>query len=286
MPDTVLAADITLGTKRVPRMGFGAMRITGPGIWGPPRDRESALALLRHVVEAGVRFIDTADAYGPNVSEELVAAALAPFPPDLLVATKGGLERSGPDQWHSNGRPEHLREACEGSLRRLRVSEIDLYQLHREDPRVPIEESIGALVELQRAGKIRLIGVCNVSLEQLRRARSIGSIVSVQNRYNVEDRHSEPVLEACTADGTAFIPWHPLGGLERMPPHILEVLGRIGERHGATGAQVALAWLLHKSPVMTPIPGTASIAHFDANMESTRIALSEAELSELARLGA
>lgn len=286
MQDPTLAGSVTIGEITVPRLGFGAMRITGRGIWGPPPDRAEALRLLRHVVASGVRFIDTADSYGPYVSEELIGEALAPYPAGLLIATKGGLERSGPDQWHPNGDPKHLRAACEGSLRRLRISSIDLYQLHREDPRVPIEESIGALKELQAEGKIRYIGACNVSLEQLRRARSVAPILSVQNRYNVEDRHSEGVLEACTRDGTAFIPWHPLGGLEHMPDRIQTVLERIGRRRQATVNQVLLAWLLRKSPIVAPIPGTASMEHFDENVRSAEIALSEADRAELESLAA
>jgi len=280
------AGTIAVGDINVPRLGFGAMRVTGPGIWGPPRDRSAAIELLRHVVQAGVRFIDTADSYGPFVSEDLIAEALAPYPPDLLIATKGGLERSGPDEWQSNAHPAHLRAACEGSLRRLRLSRIDLYQLHREDPRVPIEESIGALTELQAEGKIRHIGACNVSLEQLRRARSVAPILSVQNRYNLEDRHSEDVLEACTADGTPFIPWHPLGGIESMPRHIATVLSEIAGRHHATGHQVLLAWLLQRSPVMAPIPGTASIAHFDENQQSANVTLTQPDLAALDGLAA
>lgn len=284
MQSPSLGGTVTIGDINVPRLGFGAMRITGRGIWGPPADRASALRLLRHVVDAGVRFIDTADSYGPYVSEEVIGEALAPFPAGLLVATKGGLERGGPDQWSPNGDPKHLREACEGSLRRLRTSRIDLYQLHREDPRVPIEESIGALAELQKEGKIRYIGVCNVSLEQLRRARSVAPILSVQNRYNIEDRHSEDVLAACTNDGTVFIPWHPLGGLESVPEAYRTALERIGRGYGASVNQVLLAWLLGKSPIVAPIPGTASSAHFDENLRSAEIAFSEADRKELESL--
>ncbi len=284
MPETTLIREIRIGEITIPRLGFGAMRITGPGIWGPPPDRAAAIRLLEHVVQAGVRFIDTADSYGPFVSEELIAEALAPYPPGLLIATKGGLERGGPDDWRPNGDPRHLREACEGSLRRLRLSRIDLYQLHREDPRFPIEESIGALKDLQSQGNIRYIGVCNVSLDQLRRARSVAPVLSVQNRYNIEDRHSEDVLRACTSDGTAFIPWHPLGGLESMPRHIVDAIRPIAQRHGATFNQILLAWLLHKSPIVAPIPGTASIAHFDENMGSTNVVLSESDLAELDKL--
>jgi pyridoxine 4-dehydrogenase len=286
MPDAPLVGTVTIGDRTVARMGFGAMRITGRGIWGPPEDRGAAIALLRTVVDAGVQLIDTADSYGPFVSEELIAEALAPYRAGVLIATKGGLERSGPDRWHANGRPEHLQEACEGSLRRLRLETIDLYQLRREDPSVPLEDSIGALVELQRAGKIRWIGMCNVSLDQLRRARAVAKIVSVQNRYNVEDRHSEDVLRVCSADGTPFLPWHPLGGLERMPRHILAALERIGMRVGASSQQVALAWLLRKAPIVAPIPGTASAEHFARNMESSGLSLTDDEFDELDGLGA
>jgi aryl-alcohol dehydrogenase-like predicted oxidoreductase len=284
MPDGSNAADVTFGDLTVPRMGFGAMRITGRGIWGQPADRRSALALLRHAVDSGVRLIDTADSYGPHVSEELIAEALAPYPPGLLIATKGGLVRPGPDEWERNGDPKHLRAACEGSLKRLRIACIDVYQLHAVDPRVPLEESMGALAELQSEGKIRHIGVCNVSLAELRRAQAVAPVVSVQNRYNIEDRHSEDVLDACAREGLPFIPWHPLGGLESMPRHIIDALEAVGKRHGATHRQIELAWLLHRSAVMAPIPGTASIAHFDANMASAKIVLSGDELAELAVL--
>lgn len=281
MPVAAPTRNIAIGEFTVPRLGFGAMRITGRGIWGPPADRQAAILLLRHAIASGVRLVDTADSYGPNVSEELIAKALAPYPPDLLIATKGGLVRPGPDRWERSGHPKHLREACEGSLKRLKLACIGLYQLHAVDPRVPVEESIGALKDLQSEGKIRYIGICNVSLTELRRAQTVAPILSVQNRYNIEDRSSDEVLRVCTAERTAFIPWHPLGGLESMPSHIVEVLTRLGKRHSATYQQIELAWLLHVSPIMAPIPGTTSIAHFDENMASTKIVLSPAELAEL-----
>src|SRR5215216_3445748 len=248
--DASAAGTITLGGDlEARRLGFGAMRITGEGIWGPPPDREAAKAVLRRAVDLGVDFIDTADAYGPNVSEELIAEALHPYPGGLVIATKGGLTRSGPGQWEPDGRPEHLREACEASLRRLRLERIDLYQLHTVDPNVPMEESIGALVELRDAGKIAHIGLSNVSLEHLGRAREITPVISVQNRYSIEFRGSDPVLDECERDGIAFIPWFPLasGGLRPDGP-----IARIAEVHDASPYQVAIAWLLARSPVMLP----------------------------------
>jgi pyridoxine 4-dehydrogenase len=249
------------GELEVKRLGFGAMRITGPGIWGEPESTDRARALLREVVEAGVNLIDTADSYGPEVSENLIAEALHPYPDDLVIATKGGFERPGPGNWQPNCRPERLKRCCEASLRRLKLERIDLYQLHTVDPRVPIEDSIAALAELQQEEKIRFIGVSNVSVEQLERARSIVEIVSVQNRYNVADRSSEDVLEVCERDGLAFIPWAPLSG--EVPP------------------QTALAWLLQRSPVILPIPGTSSIEHFEANLGAVDLELSDDELERL-----
>jgi pyridoxine 4-dehydrogenase len=266
------------GDLTVNRMGFGAMRITGKGIWGDPPDRESAKNVLRHAVAHGVNFIDTADSYGPNVSEELIGEALAPYAKGVVIATKGGLTRSGPDEWDANGRPSHLRQALEGSLKRLRLECIDLYQLHRPDPGVPYAESVGALAEMQRAGKIRHIGVSNVSIAQLAQARSIVTVVSVQNRYNYEDRSSEDVLDACTKDGLAFLPWAPVGGPQAMKVKTLEQLARA---HNATPLQIALAWLLKRSPVMLPIPGTSSIAHLDLNLAAAAIQLSDAEFHAL-----
>lgn len=271
------------GDLPVARLGFGAMRVTGEGVWGPPDDREEALRVLRRAVELGVTLIDTADSYGPNVSEELIAAALHPYPDELVIATKGGLVRPGPDDWEPNGRPEHLRRACEGSLRRLKTDRIDLYQLHRPDPDVPLEESLGALVDLQTEGKIRLIGVSNVDVDELRRARGVTSIASVQNRFNLEHRDAEDVLEACEAEGIAFLPWYPLAAgplAENGGP-----ASRIAERHDATPAQVALAWLLARSPVVLPIPGTSSVEHLEENVAAAGIRLSDEEVRELTASG-
>jgi pyridoxine 4-dehydrogenase len=282
--DAAAAGPLSLGGDlEVRRMGFGAMRITGDGIWGPPDDRESAKAVLRRAVELGVDFIDTADSYGPDVSEELIAEALHPYPGGLAIATKGGLTRSGPGQWSPDCRPEHLREACEGSLRKLRLERIDLYQLHTVDPNVPLEESLGALVELRDEGKIAHIGVSNVSAEQLARAREIVPVVSVQNRYSIEDRASEEVLQECEVQGIAFIPWFPLaaGSLAADGP-----IARVAEAHDATPFQVALAWLLARSPVMLPIPGTSSVEHLEENVAAAGLKLSQEEFEELAALGA
>jgi len=266
------------GDLTVRRMGFGAMRITGPGIWGPPADRASAVALVRHVVDAGVNFIDTADSYGPHVSEEIIAEALAPYAADVVIATKAGFVRPGPDQWVIDARPERLRECAEGSLRRLKRERIDLFQLHRIDPRVPMEDSLGALTDLQREGKIRHIGLSQTSVEEYERAKKTSAIVSVQNRYNVDDRSSEDVLEACERGRTAFLPWFPLGGTG-SPKHA--ALNRIAAAHGAKPTQVALAWLLARSRAILPIPGTSSTAHFDENLRAEELTLTAAELEEL-----
>jgi pyridoxine 4-dehydrogenase len=268
------------GDLEVRRLGFGAMRITGDGIWGPPDDPEEARRLLRRVVELGINLIDTADSYGPEVSENLIAEALHPYPDDLVIATKGGLRRTGPGEWPRDARPERLKECCEGSLRRLRLERIDLYQLHSPDPRVPFEESVGALKELQDEGKIRHIGVSNVSTEQLERARAMVDVVTVQNRYNLAERDSEDVLDACERDGIGFIPWFPLaiGELAR-PGGPLDELART---HDAAPGQLALAWLLARSPVMLPIPGTSSIEHLEENLEAESISLSGDELERLA----
>jgi pyridoxine 4-dehydrogenase len=269
-----LGGDLSVG-----RLGFGAMRITGSGVWGEPEDPGAARELLRRVLEAGVNLIDTADSYGPEVSENLIAETLYPYPEDLVIATKGGFERPGPGRWEPAGRPERLRRCCEASLRRLKLERIDLYQLHTVDPKVPIEDSIGALVELQEEGKIRHIGVSNVSVEQLERARSIATVVSVQNRYNLSDRGSEDVLEACAADGLGFLPYFPLavGRLAESGGPVDEV----ARSHGATPAQVALAWLLQRSPVTLPIPGTSSLAHFEENLEAGELELTEEEVETL-----
>ena len=267
------------GDLEVHRLGFGAMRITGPGIWGPPDDAEEARRLLRRVVELGIDLVDTADAYGPEVSENLIAEALHPYPDGLVIATKGGLLRSGPGQWPRDARPEHLREACEGSLRRLRLDRVDLYQLHSPDNKVPLEESVGALKELRDEGKIRHIGMSNVSLEELERARAIVEVVTVQNRYSVDDRHSEDVLEACEEANIGFIPWFPLATGRLADPG--GPLDRIASERDATPAQVALAWLLARSPVMLPIPGTSSVEHLEENVAAAEIELSAGELAEI-----
>ena len=267
------------GDLEVRRLGFGAMRITGNGIWGPPDDPEEARRLLRRVVELGVNLIDTADSYGPEVSENLIAEALHPYPEGLVIATKGGLRRSGPGQWPRDGRPERLKECCEASLRRLRLERIDLYQLHSPDPQVPLEDSMGALKELQDEGKIRHIGISNVAVQELERARAVVDVVTVQNRYNLTDRHSESVLETCERDGIGFIPWFPLaiGELAR-PGGPLDDLAR---RHDAASGQLALAWLLARSPVMLPIPGTSSIEHLEENVAAQSIELDASEVERL-----
>lgn len=278
-----LPTTLTLGDgPTVGRLGFGAMRITGPGIWGPPRDESAAVVLLRRVADQGVTFIDTADSYGPGVSETLIAKALYPYPAELAIATKGGLTRPGPDRWVTDCRPEHLRQACADSLRRLRLERIDLYQLHAVDRRVPIEESIGALVDLQREGKIRHIGLSNVSADELSRARKLTEIVSVQNHYNVRDRSSDGLVDLCADAGIAFIPWYPLAAGRLAGAG--SSLARIARHHHATPSQIALAWLLHRSPAVLPIPGTSSIAHFEENLGAAAIHLSADEFRTLAAL--
>ena len=267
------------GDLEVQRLGFGAMRITGEGIWGPPEDPEEARRLLRRVVELGIDLVDTADSYGPEVSENLIAEALHPYPDGLVIATKGGLLRTGPGRWPSDGRPEHLKEACEASLRRLRLERIDLYQLHSPDPEVPYEDSVGALKELQDEGKIRHVGISNVSVDQLERARAIVAVVTVQNRYNLEDRDSEDVLERCEELGIGFIPWFPLATGDLAAGG--GPLDRVARAHDATPAQAALAWLLARSPVMLPIPGTSSVDHLEENVAATRLRLSPEEVAEI-----
>jgi len=284
-PTATESGTFTLGGDlTVNRLGFGAMRLTGDGVWGEPADRDECKAVLRRAIELGVNFIDTADSYGPAVSEEIIAEALHPYPDDLVIATKGGFLRPGPGQWDADGRPEHLREACESSLRRLKLERIDLYQLHVPDPNVPYEESVGALKELQDEGKIRLIGVSNVSVEQLATARRIAEVVSVQNRYNLTDRATEDELDECERDGIGFIPWFPLavGRLARPGGPLDE----IAASHDATPSQVALAWLLRRSPVMLPIPGTSSVEHVEENVAAAGIELSEDELETLSRISA
>jgi len=276
---------ITIGGDLVvKRLGFGAMRITGRGVWGDPPDRRAAIALLQRVVERGVTLIDTADSYGPEVSETLIAEALHPYPAALVIATKGGLVRPGPDRWDADCRPAHLRAACEGSLRRLKRDRIDLYQLHTVDRRVPLQESLGALAELQREGKIRHIGVSNVNVAQLAEARRVAKIVSVQNLYNLEDRTHDPVIDACARDGLAFLPWYPLGAGRLLSQRAWgrgRKLSAIARDHQATPSQVALAWLLHRSPVILPIPGTSSVAHFEENLATMSLMLSGEEVAAL-----
>jgi pyridoxine 4-dehydrogenase len=274
-PDTItIGGDLTVG-----RMGFGAMRVTGRGVWGDPPDRKAAIALLRRVAERGVTLIDTADSYGPGTSESLLAEALHPYPKGVVIATKGGLVRPGPDRWDADCRPSHLRQACEASLKRLKLERIDLYQLHTTDSRVPLADSVGALVELQRQGKIRHIGLSNVNRRELDQARKIARVVSVQNRYSLGDRAYDAVLDFCAKDGLAFLPWFPLGAgaLVRRGGKLAEV----AQRHKATPAQIALAWLLKRSPAMAPIPGTSSIAHFEENLAAAHIKLSDAEFKAL-----
>jgi pyridoxine 4-dehydrogenase len=264
------------GDLTVNRLGFGAMRITGDGIWGSPADRDEAKAVLRRAIELGVNFIDTADSYGPNVSEELIAEALFPYPDDLVIATKGGLERTGPGRWPVNGRPEHLTEACEGSLRRLRLDQIPLYQFHRPDPAVPLEDSIGALVTLKEQGKIRHIGVSNVTEDQLRRAQGLTPVVSVQNRYNIDDRRSEPLVDLCEQEQMVFLPWAPIQDLGSN-----SAVQEMARRHDASPRQIVLAWLLARSPSILPIPGTGSVSHLEENIAAAAIKLSPAEIASL-----
>lgn len=265
------------GDLPVNRLGFGAMRITGAGIWGEPPDHEEAKRVLRRAVELGVNLIDTADSYGPDVSERLIGETLAPYPPGLVIATKGGLIRPGPDEWKRHATPDHLRKACEGSLKRLKLERIDLYQLHAPDRRVPLEEQLGTLASLQRQGKIRHIGVSNFDVKQLELASDVVNVVSVQNRYNLADRSSQDVLDWCETKGVAFIPWRPLGieGIDQAP------LTEIAARHGATSSQIALAWLLASSKVMLPIPGTGSAKHLEENCAAAKIRLSDEEVRTL-----
>ena len=266
------------GDVSVHRLGFGAMRITGRGVWGPPPDRAVAKAVLRRAVELGVDLIDTADSYGPHVSEELIAEALHPYD-GLTIATKGGLERTGPGEWPRNGRPEHLKAACEGSLGRLRVDRIDLYQLHSPDRAVPYAESVGALKELQDEGKVRHVGVSNVSVAQLAEARAIVDVVSVQNRFNLVDRASQDVLDVCERSGIGFLAWYPLAAGNLALPG--GVVAEIAHRRGFTPGQVALAWLLQRSPVMLPIPGTGSLDHLEENVEAVELTLTDDDVARL-----
>ena len=285
---TILGVDSSTGTSPVTnptwklggdlpvnRLGFGAMRITGEGIWGWPPDRNNALKVLKRAVELGVNLIDTADAYGPETSELLIAEALHPYPKGLVIATKGGLTRPGPGQWVPNGRPEHLKQAVDGSLKRLRLDRIDLYQLHTVDRKVPMEASLGALKEMQDVGKIRHVGLSNVDPEEIERARKVLPIVSVQNQYNIENRKSENVLVYCEKKSLGFMPWFPIGGGRGLKPD--NALERAAKARGASVVQVALAWLLERSPVMLPIPGTSSIAHLEENVAAAAIKLNPAE---------
>ena len=275
---TSLAGDVSLGGElTVHRLGYGAMRLTGEGIWGPPKDRKGALAVLRRAVELDVNFIDTADSYGPHTNEELIAEALFPYPPGLVIATKGGWNRPGPNQWTHDATPSHLREAVEGSLKRLRLDRIDIYQLHTPDPVVSFEASVETLAELRDEGKIRLVGLSNVTQEHIERARKIVPIVSVQNRYSFADREWDYVVDYCQRNRIVFIPWFPLGA-GRVAG---EVLDRIARMHGASRTQIALAWLLKRSPLMLPIPGTSSVEHLEQNVSAASLRLTEEEYQQL-----
>jgi pyridoxine 4-dehydrogenase len=276
-PTATAAGTIPIGDDlSVNRLGFGAMRITGPGIWGPPADHDEAVQVLRRAVELGVDFIDTADSYGPEVSEELIAEALFPYPEGLVIATKGGFLRPGPGNWKPDGRPEHLRAVCEGSLARLRLDQIPLYQFHRPDPAVPFEDSVGELVALRDEGKIRHIGLSNVDAALFERASALTPIVSVQNRYNPSDRATEPLIELAGSRGFAFIPWAPVGGYR---PGAGDGLATVAKRLGASPVQVAIAWQLARSPQMLPIPGTSSVAHLEENIAAAAIELSDDDLA-------
>jgi pyridoxine 4-dehydrogenase len=276
-PNAAEAGTIDVGGDlTVNRLGFGAMRITGDGIWGEPADAERAKNALRRAVELGVNFIDTADSYGPDVSERLIAETLHPYPDDLVIATKGGLVRPGPGRWDADGRPEHLREALEGSLRRLRVDMIDLYQLHRPDPKVPLEESVGFLAEMKNQGKIRHVGISNATEDQLRKAEQIVPIVSVQNRYNVVDRTSETMVDLCEQEELAFLPWAPIQQADEV-----EVITDAARNHGFTPRQIVLAWLLARSPQILPIPGSGSAEHVEANVAAAGIKLDQGEVAAI-----
>jgi pyridoxine 4-dehydrogenase len=272
------------GDLVVNRMGFGAMRITGPDIWGEPKDPAEARRVLHRALDLGVNFFDTADAYGPNVSERLIGATLYPYPRGLVIGTKGGLTRPSAGEWTPDGRPAHLREACEASLKRLKLARIDLYQFHRIDPNVPLEDSVGELARLQKEGKIRHVGVSNFNVEQLARARKIVPVVSVQNRYNVADRASEDVLQVCAREGIAFIPWAPIarGSSDRLEQNASgKGLEAVAQARGVSVLQLAIAWLLAKSPAMLPIPGTSSVAHLEENVGAAQLQLSAAEMTAI-----
>jgi aryl-alcohol dehydrogenase-like predicted oxidoreductase len=276
------AGEFLIGNDlRVTRLGFGAMRITGKGIWGEPADRAECIRVLRRAIELGINFIDTADSYGPSVSEEIIAEALHPYPANLVIATKGGFDRTGPDKWVENGKPEHLRWACEGSLRRLRLERIDLYQLHRIDPKVPAEDQLGTLKDLQAQGKIKHIGLSEVSVRQIEHAQTIASIVSVQNRYSITDRGAEDVLEYCEKEEMAFIPWFPLAAGRLSGGN--SPISRLAAQLKATPSQIALAWLLARSPVMLPIPGTSKAKHLEENVAAADLKIEPEEVQELAK---
>jgi pyridoxine 4-dehydrogenase len=276
-----LAGNVLLGGElSVHRLGFGAMRLTGEGIWGPPRDRKAALAVLRRAVELDIQFIDTADSYGPHTSEELIAEALFPYPDGLVIATKGGWNRPGPNQWTHDATPAHLREAIEGSLKRLRLERIDIYQLHIPDPAVSFDASVETLAELRNEGKSRLVGLSNVTQEHIERARRIVPIVSAQNRYSFADREWDYVVDYCQQNGIAFIPWFPLGAGKIAG----EVLNRIAQAHGASPTQIALAWLLRRSPIMLPIPGTSSVEHLEQNVAAASLRLTQEEYDQLSEV--
>jgi aryl-alcohol dehydrogenase-like predicted oxidoreductase len=276
-----LAGTFSLGGElTVRRLGFGAMRLTGEGIWGPPKDRATALDVLRRAVELGVNFIDTADSYGPYVNEEYIAEALAPYPKDLVIATKGGWNRPGPNQWTHDASPEHLREALEGSLKRLRLNRIDVYQLHAPDPGVSLDASVETLAQLQAEGKIRFVALSNVTREHVERAQKIIPIVSVQNRYSFADREWDYVIDYCESQGIAFIPWYPLGAGKVAG----SVLGKIAEAHQASPMQMAISWLLKRSPVVLPIPGTSSLAHLEENMQAASVGLTDDEFEALGQV--
>lgn len=271
-PNAAAAGTVTLGGDlQVNRLGYGAMRLTGSGVWGEPKDPRTARRVLQRAVELGVNFIDTADSYGPDVNENLIAEALHPYPAGLVIATKGGLVRPGPSEWERDGRPEHLRQACEGSLRRLRVERISLYQFHAPDSRVPIEESLGELRRLQQEGKIRHVGVSNFGVAELERAAKIVPVVSVQNRYNASDRRHDDVIAHCEQRAMAFVPWYPLAAGDHAKSTGTAELRSISKRHGLTNAQAALAWLLARSPILLPIPGTSSIAHLEENIAAAQV---------------
>jgi pyridoxine 4-dehydrogenase len=276
---STLKRTFKIGSHEVNRLGYGAMRLTGKGIWGPPKDPAEARRVLKRAVELGVNFIDTADSYGPAVAEPLIGEALSPFPKGLVVATKGGLTRQGPDQWLPVGRPEYLTQQVEMSLRYFKTDVIELWQLHRIDPKVPVEESLGAIAKLQKQGKIRHVGLSEVKPKEIDQARKVIDIVSVQNMYNVGARQHEDVLEYCEKNGLAFIPWFPVAAGKLAQPG--GKLDEVAKRHGATVAQLSIAWLLHRSSVMLPIPGTSSVAHLEENMKAAEISLSESELKEI-----